>query len=355
MYKEFQKTTEQLLIERHLWHYYEQAEDDYSLPHNHSYYETVIHKAISLFPDSLTLQKCAATLNEEVFIDSGSDVAFHRHLAYFPPIWHINQFFVIQIVLEGEFLSYVAEKELQMKKGNICIIAPGARHALSCFSETNVLCILIRKSTFEKAFLGILHDSSSVLSDFFGRILYEMNPHPFLHFQCEWDPNLMQILYMAYKESLEENAYRSRMLNSLIDNFFIMLLRNHEKDVVFTENSSSRQNRNLILMMTYIQENYKTVNLKEVASLYNYSERQVQRILKNATGLSFTEMVQKLRMKEAARLLIETQFPVSKIAIELGYNNLGNFRKIFNRSYGQSPAEFRKSHLNSRENEKTEK
>lgn len=346
MLEEFKKNNEQLLIEKQFRHYFEQAESDYRYPNYYQYFEPVILQAISLFPDSLTLQNCAATLDEEVFIESGSDVAFHRHLAYFPPIWHTNHFFVVQIVLDGEFISYVGDWKLHMKKGNICIIAPDARHALGCFSDSNVLCLLIRKSTFEQAFLEILQDSGSVLSDFFSRILYEMNPHPFLHFECEWDVKLMQILYMAYYESLQNDPYRNRMLNSLIDNFFIMLLRNHEKDVTFAENNSGRHNANLILMMKYIQENYKTANLKELAAMFNYSERQVQRILKNYTGMSFTEMVQNTKMKEASRLLKETHYPVYKIAAELGYNNLGNFREIFHKTYGQSPLDYRKSNEN---------
>ena len=346
MLEGFKKNKEQILIEKQFRHYFEQAENDYHCPHSYQYFEPVILQAISLFPDSLTLQNCAATLDEEVFIESGSDVAFHRHLAYFPPIWHTNQFFVVQIVLEGEFISYVGDWKLHMKKGNICIIAPEARHALGCFSDSNVLCLLIRKSTFEQAFLEILQDSGSVLSDFFSRILYEMNPHPFLHFESDWDEKLMQILYMAYYESLQNDPYKNRMLNSLIDNFFIMLLRNHEKDVTFAENSSGRHNANLILMMKYIQENYKTANLKELAAMFNYSERQVQRILKNCTGMSFTEMVQNAKMKEASRLLMETHYPVYKIAAELGYNNLGNFREIFHKTYNLSPLEYRKSSRN---------
>ena len=343
MQEEFKKAHEQVLIEKYFRHCYEEKKDGgYGVPQPYSYYEPVILDAIFRFPNSLSIQNCAASLDEEVFIENDADVAFHRHLAYFPPIWHTNRFFVVQIVIKGEFTSYVADRELHMQRGNICIIAPGARHALGCFSDVNVLCILIRKSTFENAFLGILQDSNSILADFFSRILYEMNPHPFLHFQCKWDTQLSQILYMAYHESLENKAYRRRMLNSLIDNFFIMLLRNHEKDVVFPDNASSRQSRNLILMMRYIQDHYTTVTLKELSSLYNYSERQIQRIIKTNMGLSFTEIIENTKMKEAARLLKETHWSVTKIADILGYNNLGNFREIFRKTYGKSPLEYRK-------------
>ena len=31
------------------------------------------------------------------------DVQFHHQPAYFPPIWHTNSFFSVQIMLDGEF------------------------------------------------------------------------------------------------------------------------------------------------------------------------------------------------------------------------------------------------------------
>ena len=350
MSEEFKKSPDHLSIEKQLRCFYEQADEEYSIPHSYEYYEPVIHQAISMFPDSLSLQSCAAILREDTFIEDGSDVAFYHHLSYFPPIWHTNQFFVIHIVMEGEFVSYILDKEFIMKKGNICIIAPETGHALSCFSEANVVCIFIRKSTFEKAFISILRDNDSILSDFFCQIFYETNSHPFLHFQCDPDPHLMRILSIAYRESLDNNPYRNRMINNLIDNFFIMLLRNHEKDVAFEENSRAGNSANFIPMMRYIQDNYRTIKLKELAAMFNYSERQVQRILKNNLGLSFTELIQSVKMKEAANLLLKTNYTVSKIAADLGYVNMGNFREIFRKTYGKSPLEYRKSIQNMNNN-----
>ncbi len=61
-------------------------------------------------------------------------------------------------------------------------------------------------------------------------------------------------------------------------------------------------------------------------------------------GLSFTEIIQNAKMKEASRLLRGSNYPVSKIADVLGYKNQGNFRDIFRKTYGQSPMEYRNLH-----------
>ena len=337
MQEAFSKDKKQLLIEEYFRHCYEKAGDtEYQYPHTYRYYREELQGAAEMFSIQITEEN----LEEEVLQEKDIDVHFHHQPAFFPPVWHTNNFFSVQIMLDGEFTGFVADQKIPMRKGNICIVAPEARHALSCFSEGNLLCLLIRRSTFEKAFLGVLQDKESILADFFSRILYGLNPHPFLFFPCEWDPALMEVLKNAYLESLRCDEFRNRMVNSLVDQFFIMLLRNHGSDVVFG-NISIRKSENLLAIMKYIQDHYTTVTLKELADLFNYSERQVQRILKTYMGLSFTEIIQNAKMKEAARLLLGSNYPISKIADVLGYNNQGNFRDIFRKTYGQSPTEYR--------------
>ena len=90
-----------------------------------------------------------------------------------------------------------------------------------------------------------------------------------------------------------------------------------------------------------MQENYTSITLKDLADFFNYSERQIQRIIKNCTGMSFSQNIQKLKMRRAARLLTNPDLSVSAIAEELGYMDSGNFRHIFKKYYGMTPAEYR--------------
>lgn len=341
--KGFEKSETHLSIESTFRSFFERSDDSaYKLPHSYEYYERQIRQAVEMYPASLTLQQCASAIGEEAFFDEDVDIVFHHHLSWFPPIWHTAQFFVVQIVLNGSFTSYIANQELHLTKGNVCIVAPDSRHALGCFSNAAVFCVLIRRNVFEKSFLRILQHSNSLLADFFTRTLYSNNPHPFLYFNSAWDSELMKILLAAYRESLGHRSFRHMMINSIMDNFFIVLLRNHEKDLVFPNHTRVNQSENLIFMLKYMQEHYTTLSLPELAALFNYSERQVQRILLKNTGQTYTQLIQTMKMKEAARLLRDSRYPISKIASDLGYSNLGNFRRIFRKAYDMSPAAYRR-------------
>ncbi len=341
---EFEKNAHHRTLEEMFHSFYEKSGDSaYQLPHSYAYFEQVILKAVNRFPDSLTLHKCAALLNEESFFEEGVDTVFHPHISWFPPIWHVNHFFVIQIVLKGSVNTYIANQELTLKKGNVCIVAPNCRHAISCFSDDSyVLKILIRTSSFEQAFFGILRNQDTVLAEFFARTLYSNSPNPYLLFSCGWDNEMMELIAKGIRESNSHRSLHAQMLNCIMNQFFITLLRDHEKDLLFAENAHVHQSENLIFILKYIQEHASTISLPELAELFNYSERHIQRVLKKNTGHSFTEITQTIRMNRAARLLRDSRYPIATIAADVGYNNLGNFRKIFNKTFLMSPAEYRR-------------
>ncbi len=342
---EFEKTAHHKELETMFCTFYEESHDSaYQIPHSFEYYEPVILKAICHYPDSFTLHNCASLLSEKAFFEEGTDTVFHPHVSWFPPIWHVNHFFVILVVLKGNATTYVANQELHLEEGNVCIIAPHSRHATSCFGDDSyVLKILIRTSSFEQAFFGILKNQETVLAEFFARTLYSNNPNPYLLFSCGWDNEMMEIIAKGISESNSHRSLHSQMLNCLMTQFFITLLRNHEKDLVFPENARVRQSENLIFILKYIQEHATTITLSELADLFNYSERHIQRILQKSTGKSFTDIIQTIRMNEAAQLLRDSRYPISTIAAEVGYNNLGNFRKIFSKTFQMTPAEYRKA------------
>ena len=47
------------------------------------------------------------------------------------------------------------------------------------------------------------------------------------------------------------------------------------------------------------------------------------------------------RMEKAAKLLLETQYPISRIAMEVGYSNFSYFSKTFRDYAGCTPNEYR--------------
>ena len=58
-------------------------------------------------------------------------------------------------------------------------------------------------------------------------------------------------------------------------------------------------------------------------------------------GMTFTEYVNRERIRQAAALLLQTKLPVQHIATAVGYNNTSYFAKQFVRCMGVSPSAYR--------------
>ena len=84
------------------------------------------------------------------------------------------------------------------------------------------------------------------------------------------------------------------------------------------------------------------VTLERTAAVAKMSPKSFCRFFKANTGKTLVEYVNELRIGEACRQLLETDLPVSEIALECGFNNLSNFNRRFLQLKGVSPREFRR-------------
>jgi AraC-like DNA-binding protein/mannose-6-phosphate isomerase-like protein (cupin superfamily) len=86
----------------------------------------------------------------------------------------------------------------------------------------------------------------------------------------------------------------------------------------------------------------ESITLDDVADLVHVSPSRVRHVFKDVTGVSFKEYVTQVRVAEAKRLLLSTDFSVAEIARAVSYSNLNQFYKVFYRSCAMSPGEYRR-------------
>lgn len=96
--------------------------------------------------------------------------------------------------------------------------------------------------------------------------------------------------------------------------------------------------------LAYVLENLTDrVDLATAAATVGMSQSAFSRYFKRASGLTFTDMVRKLRLTHAAALLLETTRPVHEVARTVGYSNLSHFNRQFRATFGRTPTAHRRS------------
>lgn len=84
------------------------------------------------------------------------------------------------------------------------------------------------------------------------------------------------------------------------------------------------------------------VNLAVVSEKFGISRFHLCRKFKEATGSCITDYVNMKRLTEAKKLLLDTDYSVNRISELVGYNNTSYFIRIYKKTYGKSPGEYRK-------------
>lgn len=72
----------------------------------------------------------------------------------------------------------------------------------------------------------------------------------------------------------------------------------------------------------------------------------LSKTIKQSTGFTFQELLQRRRFQKAVMLLIETDLPIEEIAVAVGYENQSYFYRQFKERYGMTPRKYRLEHKN---------
>jgi AraC-like DNA-binding protein len=92
----------------------------------------------------------------------------------------------------------------------------------------------------------------------------------------------------------------------------------------------------------YVYDNFGTeVTFDHAVKLACMTPSAFSRFFRQATTLSFTEFLNRLRISNACRLLVGTNQPITQIAFESGFGNLSYFNRQFKLQTGRSPRTFR--------------
>lgn len=97
------------------------------------------------------------------------------------------------------------------------------------------------------------------------------------------------------------------------------------------------------LAFAYVEENYaKQIHLEDVAMHVDLNPVYFSNVFKKETGENFTDYLTGYRMKIARELLRNTNDSIREISEKTGYQDTRYFSKLFKKSVGIKPTEYRK-------------
>lgn len=128
-----------------------------------------------------------------------------------------------------------------------------------------------------------------------------------------------------------------RMLAQHLVYYLSLMMDNYE----FT--SKYQEPKTIRAIKRYVMEHYyENINLDVIAQTVFLNPIYISAYFKKETGMSFSNYVRQVRIDHAKELLRDTQLGISDIASHVGYSDEKYFSRLFQKSVGIKPSDFRR-------------
>lgn len=272
------------------------------------------------------------------------DIVLHGRYCY--PLMHNHAYIEVAYVYSGSCIHFVEDQSFRMNRGDLCILAPNAMHAISANSDDAVIInIMISKKMFDMSFLDILK-SGKVVRNFLEHILYNKMVSPYLIFPTKDDPWMQETVLRVYNERKEKDYLYNESVTLYVKQIFIHIIRHYEMMAIISNPLDHSQENNIVALMGYININYNRVTLKQVAHFFGYNEAYLGQMIQKYTNKTFSALVTNIQMEHAKKLLEESHLSITDVGNEVGCYDSSHFTRKFKNTFGITPKEYRNHYNN---------
>lgn len=164
-----------------------------------------------------------------------------------------------------------------------------------------------------------------------------------------------EAIQLGVSEYFEKPINREELLN------FLARIKNDVpiKTTAPTEesnNSSEEKTKELFMyelsakeiipqIMQYIQDNYREdLSLSSLSVKFGLSEKYLSSLFKKNSEITISQYLKSVRIGKAKELLVTTSINLQRIAFLCGYNDYFYFTKVFKKTIGLTPKQYRDIH-----------
>jgi len=253
------------------------------------------------------------------------------------PYHHYHDRYELYYLCSGERYYFIKDRTYHVHKGNFVLIPPFDIHSTSTVPNNGYDRFLI---TFHKEYIEEFIEKIADVSLFecFEKGLYMIQLNPQEQQQAE-----ALLCSMLQEHTAKKPGYQHYLKTAIVQLLLIISRHSNQPDN-FTVPSISTSHRTISHAAAFINTNFSLdITLESISQQFFISPCYFSRTFKTVTGLSFSEYLNGVRIKEAQRLLQGTKQSISEIAQQVGFKSSTHFGRVFKSIVGTSPVIYRKN------------
>ena len=246
-----------------------------------------------------------------------------------------KHFFRELIYVDSGFINVEAENYTgPLQGGELLIHKADETHSLSCPDNeaSNVIIIGFECTTPE---LDFFSDKPTVLSDIQKKLLTEIVKEGRSVFMPPFDvPNQKDM-----KKRKDYPFGADQMIKIKMEAFFIELIRSYMS--ITDHKAPDISDEKISEICHYLNENYKEkIRLSELCFMFGTNKTTLCNHFKAVCGETIVSYINKLKIKEAKKLLRKGSHNLTEISAIVGFSSVHYFSRIFKQYENQSPTSY---------------
>lgn len=266
------------------------------------------------------------------------DIRTHTRFVHFPK--HRHNYIEIIYMCSGCTTHIINDtSEVALEAGDILFLNQNAYQEIKPASYDDIaINFIVLPEFFDVAFSMV--EGENILRNFIiGTLMRDSAPMDYIHFKVS-DILPVQNLMENMVWSIVNKYPNRRQINQITMGLLFLQLMNYSDRI--DKNDPKQYEQNMAMsVLRYIEENYRTATLTEIASDLSQSVYQLSRLIKEQTGRTFKELLKTKRLNQAVYLLLSTSLSVEDIISAVGYENTSYFHRMFKNKYGMTPKAYR--------------
>ena len=261
-----------------------------------------------------------------------------RNIKNVMPNYHSHEnHYEVYYLISGKRKYFIKDKTYYVNSGDLVFINKGDLHRTFHVDDYEHERLLINFKS--NLFKGELQTYIPLLQSVFKEtLIIQLNFHE--------KQELENILFSMIKEIEKEDEGHELYLKSLLTQLLIFADRYVSRNSARTQESTGNIYNKVKDIINYINKHYDSedISLQSIANTFFISPYYLSRIFKNATGFTYSEYLNSVRVQKARHMLKESDMKVIDIAGKVGFNSLTHFGRVFKNNTQFTPSAYRKIH-----------
>lgn len=256
-------------------------------------------------------------------------------------VFSYADYFIVSLFLERGRLSY-ADKWIEIMPGTVVFANP----ALPSAWEP-----MLNEETGEKGF-SFMFSNEFIRKEEWGFLLNTPLLDLTLQQAIFLNQEALNNVKLLFQRTLEvyqtDDGMKDEMMHSLLHLIIYEAMRGKEERPYKVQHNAAQRTVELFLLLldrqfpiNYPQEKLEMRSATDYAQRLSIHVNHLNRVVKQVTGKTTTDIIASRITKEAIRLLQDTQLNIAEVAYALGFEEQASFSGFLKRRTGKSPKEIR--------------